>query len=169
MMRYQPIPVQEGRAKPPAYKIMSAQEAIAKFIHEECYLGMTVSAAPASLIWEIVRQRDRIKTLDLVITSQIGMSSALIGSGLPIDEALDALAEGSDARSRGQLIALRARVVLASPGGERTLALAQLPRLQGCEVHTSVILSAVDENVFRRLGVNLTCDPKYQTRKLYHG
>lgn len=37
--------------------------------------------------------------------------SALIGSGLPIDEALDALAEGSDARSRGQLIALRARVM----------------------------------------------------------
>lgn len=81
-MRYQPLPIQEGRAKPPSYKIMTAKEAITKFVHEECYLGMTVSAAPASLIWEIVRQRDRIKTLDMVITSQIGMSSALIGSGL---------------------------------------------------------------------------------------
>ncbi|MPM38422.1 hypothetical protein SDC9_85051 [bioreactor metagenome] len=47
-------------------------------------------------------------------------------------------------------------------------ALGQLPRLKGCEVHTSVILSPVDENIFRRLGVNLTSDPKYQTRKLYH-
>lgn len=81
-MRFEPIPVQEGRAKPPVYKVMTAKEAILKYIHENCYLGMTVSAAPASLIWEIVRQKDRIKTLDLVITSQIGMSSALIGSGL---------------------------------------------------------------------------------------
>jgi uncharacterized protein (UPF0371 family) len=48
------------------------------------------------------------------------------------------------------------------------LALSQLPLLSGCEVHTSVILSQVDENVFRRLGVHLTCDPKYQSRKLYH-
>ena len=47
-------------------------------------------------------------------------------------------------------------------------ALGQLPRLKGCEVHTSVILSPVDENILRRLGVNLTSDPKYQTRKLYH-
>ena len=47
-------------------------------------------------------------------------------------------------------------------------ALSQLPRLKDCEVHTSVILSHVDENIFRRLGVNLTSDPKYQTRKLYH-
>ncbi len=82
MMRYEPIPVQAGRAKPPVYKVMTAKEAVSQYIHENCYLGMTVSAAPASLIWEIVRQRDRIKTLDLVITSQIGMSSALIGSGL---------------------------------------------------------------------------------------
>jgi glutaconate CoA-transferase subunit A len=82
MMRFEPIPVKKGRAKPPAYKIMTAKEAITKFIQEDCYLGMTVSAAPASLIWEMVRQRDRIKTLDLVITSQIGMSSALIGAGL---------------------------------------------------------------------------------------
>ncbi len=81
-MLYQPMPVKKGRAKPPTYKIMTAQEAIEKYIHEGCYLGMTVSAAPAALIWEMVRQRGRIKTLDLVITSQIGMSSALIGAGL---------------------------------------------------------------------------------------
>lgn len=81
-MLYQPMPVKKGRAKPPTYKIMTAKEAIEKFVQENCYLGMTVSAAPAALIWEMVRQRDRIKTLDLVITSQIGMSSALIGAGL---------------------------------------------------------------------------------------
>ncbi len=81
-MQYQPIPIREGRAKPPINKVMTVKEAVAKFIHEGCYLGMSVSAAPAAIIWEIVRQRDRIKSLDLTITSQIGMSSALIGSGL---------------------------------------------------------------------------------------
>lgn len=81
-MNFVPMTPRKGRAKPPVNKVMTAQEAIEKFIHEGTYLGMTVSAAPAALIWEMVRQRDRIKTLDLVITSQIGMSSALIGAGL---------------------------------------------------------------------------------------
>ncbi len=41
-------------------------------------------------------------------------------------------------------------------------------KLEGLEAHSTVILSRVDENVFRKLGVNLTCEPKYQTKKLYH-
>jgi uncharacterized protein (UPF0371 family) len=45
----------------------------------------------------------------------------------------------------------------------------QLPGLKGCEVHSSVMLSAVDEDVYRKLGVNLTCEPRYQTNCLYHG
>nr|MDD6335392.1 DUF1846 domain-containing protein [bacterium] len=48
------------------------------------------------------------------------------------------------------------------------LAIDQLHRLKGCEVHSSVILSQVDENVFRKLGVNLTCEARYQTKKLFH-
>ena len=48
------------------------------------------------------------------------------------------------------------------------LAMDQLAKLRGCEVHSTVILSAVDENVFRSLGVNLTCEPTYQSKKLYH-
>ncbi|NLA87086.1 MAG: DUF1846 family protein, partial [Clostridiales bacterium] len=53
-----------------------------------------------------------------------------------------------------------------SPTAE--LAMQQLQNLRGCEVHSTVILSQVDENVFRKLGINLTCEPKYQTQKLYH-
>ena len=45
----------------------------------------------------------------------------------------------------------------------------QLKRLQHCEAHSSVMLSSVDINIFKKLGVNLTCEPKYQTKKLYHG
>ncbi len=47
-------------------------------------------------------------------------------------------------------------------------ALDQLHRLKDCELHSTVILSSVDSNVFRKLGVNLTCEPRYQTKKLYH-
>lgn len=42
------------------------------------------------------------------------------------------------------------------------LAMEQLDKLRGCEVHSSVILSAVDERTFKRLGVNLTCEPRYK-------
>ena len=47
-------------------------------------------------------------------------------------------------------------------------AVEQLDKLRGLDVHSTVILSQVDENTFSRLGVNLTCEPKYQTSKLYH-
>ena len=42
------------------------------------------------------------------------------------------------------------------------LAMEQLSKLRGCEVHSSVILSPVDEKIFKRLGVNLTCEPRYK-------
>ena len=48
------------------------------------------------------------------------------------------------------------------------LALEQLPKLRGCEVHSTVILSQVDNGVFNKLGMNVTCEPKYQTKRLYH-
>lgn len=47
-------------------------------------------------------------------------------------------------------------------------AMQQLSSLAGCQVHSSVILSSVDEGVFRKLGMHLTCEPKYETKKLYH-
>lgn len=47
------------------------------------------------------------------------------------------------------------------------LALDQLPKLSGCQVHSTVILSNVDEKVFKRLGINLTCEPKFQENKFY--
>lgn len=46
-------------------------------------------------------------------------------------------------------------------------ALAELPRLRGCDVHTTVILGPVDEAIFRQLGVQVTSEPVFQTKKLY--
>ncbi len=48
------------------------------------------------------------------------------------------------------------------------LAMQQLEKLNYCEAHCTVILSEVDKNVFRKLKVNLTCEPQYQSKKLYH-
>ncbi len=47
-------------------------------------------------------------------------------------------------------------------------AMEQLPRLAGCEVHSTVILPETDSNIYRRLRTNLTCDPRYQAKTLYH-
>ncbi len=47
-------------------------------------------------------------------------------------------------------------------------ALTMLPLLKGCEAHCTVIVSSVDDNTFRRLGINLTSDPAYETHKLFH-
>ena len=43
-----------------------------------------------------------------------------------------------------------------------------ISELKYAEVHSTVILSQVDSSTFRKLGANLSCEPKYQTKKLYH-
>ena len=48
------------------------------------------------------------------------------------------------------------------------LAIDQLAGLKGCEAHSSVILSHVDEELFKKIGVNLSFEPKYQAKKLFH-
>ena len=47
-------------------------------------------------------------------------------------------------------------------------AIAQLEKLKGAEAHSTVILAQVDLDVYRKLGINLTCEPVYQTKRLYH-
>ena len=47
-------------------------------------------------------------------------------------------------------------------------AMDQLGKLRGCEAHSSVILSHVDEDLFKKLGVNISFEPKYQAKKLFH-
>lgn len=47
----------------------------------------------------------------------------------------------------------------AASDNNARLALTQLSKLKGCEVHSTVLLSSVDESVFKRLGMHLTCEP----------
>ena len=48
------------------------------------------------------------------------------------------------------------------------LILRQLPKLKYSEAHSSVILSYVDIGIFRHLGINITCEPVYQNKRLFH-
>ena len=47
-------------------------------------------------------------------------------------------------------------------------AIKHLADLRGCEAHSTVILPQSDDAVFRKLGVHMTCEPRYTTKKLYH-
>lgn len=47
------------------------------------------------------------------------------------------------------------------------LALKQLPRLKGCQAHTSVMLANVDIRMFQKLGIQATSEPKYEKKPLY--
>ena len=49
------------------------------------------------------------------------------------------------------------------------LAMAQLPKLRDTQAHASVILSETDTRTLKNLGIMLTTEPKYETKKLYRG
>ncbi len=52
--------------------------------------------------------------------------------------------------------------ICANTSEKAKCAMEQLSKLKGCEVHSTGILSPVDERTFKRLGVNLTCEPRFQ-------
>ena len=64
---------------------------------------------------------------------------------------------------------LIALAITAATDKTAKLALDALNELKNAELHSSVILSPVDVATFRKLGIHLTCEPVYQTKKLFHG
>ena len=46
--------------------------------------------------------------------------------------------------------------------------IAALPKLRGCDAFFSVIVSPTDEEIYRKLGINVCCEPKFERRTLYH-
>lgn len=60
-------------------------------------------------------------------------------------------------------------LAVSAPNNENAAhALSCLSKLRGCEAHSTVILSQGDVQTFKKLGINLTCEPQYRTKKLYH-
>ena len=58
--------------------------------------------------------------------------------------------------------------ICAATNPAAVLVLEQLPNLINSEAHSSVMLSQVDIGVFRQLGINITCEPVYQNKRLFH-
>ena len=46
-------------------------------------------------------------------------------------------------------------------------ALEQLPKLRGCQVHTTVLLSNIDKKIFKKLGIELTAEPVIEDKKSF--
>ena len=44
----------------------------------------------------------------------------------------------------------------------------QIDKLKGCDAHFSVIVSPTDEKLYRTLGINVSCEPKFEQRRFYH-
>ena len=63
---------------------------------------------------------------------------------------------------------LIALAISAAADENAMCAMQQLSNLSGCDVHSTAMLSSVDESVFMRLGMNLTCDPVYENSNMYH-
>ena len=63
-------------------------------------------------------------------------------------------------------------IALSSSAAENetaAIALRQLSKLKGCDMHSTVILSSVDTDTLKRLGMYLTCEPAYeQEDRKYH-
>ena len=58
--------------------------------------------------------------------------------------------------------------VSASSDENARRAVEQLRNLAGCDVHTTTILGTVDEDIFRSLGISVTCEPRFLRKALYH-
>lgn len=63
---------------------------------------------------------------------------------------------------------LIALAISASTNPLAAQALDQLSALRGCEAHASVIVSPTDATIYSKLGLRLTCEPQYESNKLYH-
>ncbi len=62
-------------------------------------------------------------------------------------------------------------IALASSATTNPLAdkaMDQITNLRDCQAHVTVILSAADMEIYKKLGLQTTCEPRYETKKLYH-
>jgi len=62
-------------------------------------------------------------------------------------------------------------IALSSSAAHNELAeraMKQLPKLKGAKAHTTVLVSSIDESTFKKLGINLTCEPKFEQTRIYH-
>ncbi len=63
---------------------------------------------------------------------------------------------------------LMALAVSSRSNEKAALLMEQIDKLKGCDAHFSVIVSSVDERLYRTLGLNVSCEPRFEQRRFYH-
>ena len=58
--------------------------------------------------------------------------------------------------------------ICAATNPTAKVAMDKLPMLKGCQAHSTTIISTSDEQTFRKLGIDITCDAEYPTESLYY-
>ncbi|MDD4493737.1 MAG: DUF1846 domain-containing protein [Eubacteriales bacterium] len=120
--------------------------------------GSVLMNSPSSLILNAIKVlaniADEIHLLSPVILEQI---VTLKKNSLRIKHPILNLQE--------ILIALS---ISATTNPTAQLALSKLKVLRDCEAHSSRIVGQADESIFRKLGINLTCDPEFPTKELFY-
>jgi len=119
--------------------------------------GDLLGAASSALLNALKKLAEIDQELDLVAATAISpiqtLKTEYLGSRNPrlhTDEILIALSSS------------------AADNDLAKLALTQIPKLNGCDAHSTVILSSVDEKFYKKLGINLTCEPVYEIDRKYH-
>ena len=64
-------------------------------------------------------------------------------------------------------VTLKSRAFVTYNGGNYVLHENQM-LFTDCEAHSTVILSPVDDGVMKKLGIHMTSEPAYQSKKLFH-
>ena len=121
------------------------------------------------------------KTSDLLgAASAALMNTIKVLAGLPDDELLiseesivpiqtlkTAYLGGHNPRLHTDEV-LIALAISAATNPVAELAMQQISNLMNSDAHSTTMMSSVDINMFHKLGINLTCEPVYETKKLYH-
>lgn len=121
------------------------------------------------------------KTTELLVSSASVLLNALkILAGLadelhlispealePITKLKSSYLDSRDARLHCNEVLIALSIASAKSEDAR-LALEQLDRLKGLEMHSTVMLESSDEDILRRLHLNLTCEPRYEFKVNYH-
>ena len=96
--------------------------------------------------------------------------AALLMSPAVLEPIIDLKTNLLDSRSSAIKLddCLTALYICAATDETAAAAVAQLPNLRGCEIHSTEILHSGDESILRKLRMNLTCEPIFPGRSILY-